>query len=31
LGTIAAINIGYVDLLGNEYDIIWRNDLKVHY
>ena len=31
LGMIAQINIGYVDLLGNEYDIIWRNDFKMSY
>ena len=31
LGKIAQINIGYVDLLGNEYDIIWRNDFKQSY
>ena len=28
---ISQINIGYIDLLGNEYNIIWRNDMKTSY
>ncbi len=31
MSRVDQLNIGYVDILGNEYNIIWRNDFKTSY